>query len=331
MSAWPRWAPNRKSHVTPITVLRFALRASNSYLVDLLAGFRGERDFTDALILAALMQGNTAPLAGDLELQRRYGVFACPPPLSIRRPISMSALAASLGVPFETVRRRMKRLVGAGVCEIAHDGLRFTDARLLSPEHLRVLEATYARTRNFYQRLRRAGCLDLFSLPPGPRWAADEPPLRIVYRTSNIYFLRMMEHLLPRFANLSQAFIVLAVVRVNTAAFPDTLRGGEGLEPEHFVPDSYRKPARASEVAALLGVPAETARRNLAALVAGGFCQRLKDGYIVPAAVLARPNVLVAWDANLRDLSRLFGDLAETGVLALWEAELPERRSASAT
>ena len=315
--------------MTPIPVLRFALRASTSFLLDLLAAFRGERDFTDALILAALMQGNTAPLAGDLELQRRYGVFARPPPASVRRPISMSALSTSLGVPFETVRRRMKRLVGAGVCEVSQDGVRFTDDRLHSAEHLRVLEETYSRTRDFYQRLQRAGCLELFSPPEAGPWAADDPPLRIVYRSTNVYFLRMMEHLLPRFANLSQGFIVLAVVRVNTESFPDTLRGGEGLSPEHFVPDTYRKPARVSEVAALLGLPNETVRRNLMNLVEDGFCQRLSDGYLVPATVLARPNVLIAWDANLRDLARLFNDLAETGVLALWEAELPERRSVS--
>ena len=315
--------------MTPFSILRFALRASTSYLLDLLTESRGDRDFTDALILAALMQSNTAPLSGDFELQRRYGVFESPPPIAIRRPISMSALSASLGVPFETVRRRMKRLVEAGICEISPEGVRFTEARLKSPEHLRVLEATYAQTRNFYQRLRRAGCMDLLSPPRGPAWAESELPLRIVYRASNVYFLRMMEHLLPRFANLSQAFIVLAVVRINTAAFPDTMRGGEGSGPEHFIPDSYRKPARVSEVAAQLGLPAETVRRNLVALVETEFCQRLPDGYIVPVAVLSRPNVLIAWDGNLRDLTRLFGDLGEAGVLALWESDRPERRTAS--
>lgn len=313
----------------PISVLRFALRASNSYLLDLLTESRGERDFTDALILAALMQSNTAPLAGDHELQRKYGVFEAPPPVSIRRPISMSALSASLGVPFETVRRRTKRLVQAGVCEISSEGVRFTEARLRSQEHLRVLEATYAQTRHFYRRLRRAGCMEFMSPPAGPAWTEAEPPLRIVYRASNVFFLRMMEHLLPRFANLSQAFIVLAVVRINTASFPDSMRGGEGSGPEHFIPDSYRKPARVSEVAAQLGLPSETVRRNLVALVETDFCQRLPDGYIVPVAVLSRPNVVIAWDGNLRDLTRLFGDLGEAGVLALWEPDRSESRTAS--
>lgn len=306
----------------PISTLRFALRTSNSYLIDLLVHSRGQRDFTDALILAAMVQSNSATLAGDVALQQRYGVFEAPPPASVRRPISISAVSASLGLPFETVRRRMKRLVAAGVCDHSPDGVRYSDAMLASPEHLCILEAHYKLTRAFYGRLRRAGGIELFSPPQAPAWADDRPPLRVVYRLANDYFLRMMEHLIPQFPNLSRAFIVLAVVRLNTAGFPDTLRGGDGLDPRDYIPDSYRKPARASAVASELGLPGETVRRNLMALVEDGRCRKLPGGYIVPAEVLARANVITAWDANLRDLARLFGDLAETGVLALWDAEL---------
>jgi hypothetical protein len=42
----------------------------------------------------------------------------------------------------------------------------------------------------------------------------------------------------------------------------------------------------------------------------------------VPASVLARQNVLNAWGANFRDLSRMFVELSDTGVLALWDGEL---------
>ena len=245
------------SHDIPITRLRLALRIANSFLIEHLMAARGERDFADALILAALVQSNSGALAGDSTLQHRYGAFEAPPPADIRRPISMSALAASLGLPFETVRRRLKRLAAAGVCEIGPEGVRYADAMLGSAEHRRVLETIYAQTRSFYLRLRLTGYLDIFAPPKAPPWRGESPPMRIVYRAASDYFLRMMEHLLPRFTNLSRAFIVLAVVRINTAAFPDTLRGAEGLDPEAFVADSYRRPARASEVSALLGLPGE--------------------------------------------------------------------------
>jgi len=303
-------------------MLRLSLRLANTFLLELLSATRGERDFTDALILSALVQSNSAQITGDHALQLRYGDFDSAPPASIRRPISMSGLAASLGIPFETVRRRIKRLEAAGVCEVSAEGARYAEHILTSPELRRGMQTIYELTRTFYFRLRRAGCLDLFTPPQGPVWEAEAPPLRIVFRAANDYFLRMMEHLLPRVPSLSQAFILLTVVRINTAAFPDTLLGGEGLEVEAFVADSYRKPARAAEVAALLGLPNETVRRNLLALVDDGRCQRLSAGYVVPAAVLSRPNVLIAWDANLRDLTRMFSDLGENGVLGLWDAEM---------
>ena len=95
---------------TSIQTLRFALRASAGFTLDLLKIYRGDRDLADALILAALIQSSSAPIAGDPGLQRRYGVFAAPAPATMRRAISMNAVAASLGLPFETVRRRVKRL-----------------------------------------------------------------------------------------------------------------------------------------------------------------------------------------------------------------------------
>ena len=52
-------------------------------------------------------------------------------------------------------------------------------------------------------------------------------------------------------------------------------------------------------------------------------------GLSLPAEVLARPNVVAASGANFRDLSRMFADLSELGVLALWDAELAAGRSAS--
>jgi DNA-binding transcriptional ArsR family regulator len=314
-----------------ISTLRFALRVANGFIVDLLTIFRQERDFTDALILASVVQSNSAPFAGDRVLQQNYAALDSPPPLDIRRPISINAIAASLGLPFETVRRRAKRLVAEGVCEAAPDGLRLCDATLISPGHRRAVEDTYATVRSLYGRLKRAGCLEIMGLPPNQvvSWPAAAPPVRIVWRSASDYVLRMMEHLLPNFPSLSRAFIVLAVVKSNTDGLPDSIRGAEGLEPGAFVADSYRRPARASDIAALLGLPHETVRRHLAALVEDGRCIRVKDGVVVPAVVLARQNVLNAWAANFRDLTRLFSELADLGVLALWDAELEREQSAA--
>jgi len=307
----------------PISTLRLALRTSNVFVLEMLRICRCRRDFTDALILMTLVQCNSAPIAGDVDLQRRYGAFESPAPENLRRPISINAISASLGLPFETIRRRTKRMIAEGVCEVVPEGIRLRQGPLSSEQHRRALLEAYELARSLYHRLRRAGCLEAMGLPlqGGPPWTGEPPPVRIVWRVASDYVLRMMERLLPNFQSLSRAFIVMAVVQANTADFPDTVRGSDSAEVDAFPADYLRRPARASDVAAILGLPHETVRRNLAALVADGRCERVRDGLIVPASVLARQGVLNACGSNFRDLARMFGELRETGVLALWDAE----------
>ncbi len=313
----------------PITTLRFALRAANGFALDLLKLYRGERDFTDALILAALIQSGSAAVSVDRDLQRRYAVCATPMPDELRRAISINAIANSLSLPFETVRRRIRRLVDEGVCESTAHGVRFAAPLVAADLHHAMLEGAYEATRSLHLRLLRGGCLPLMDLPPSAApFAGEAPPVRIVWRTAADYLLRMMEHLLPNFPGPTQAFIIMEVARANTQGLSDAVRGEDGLDPEALVADTYRRPVRASEVAAQLGLPHETVRRNLAPLVDDGRLQRMRDGFIVPATVLARPNVAAAQVANFRNLSRMFAELAEFGVLARWEAELAAESAA---
>lgn len=311
------------AQTTSISTLRFALRLANSFVMDMLRAYRSHSDFTDALILATLVQCNSAPVSADPVLQRRYATFGAAAPEALRRAISINAIASSLDLPFETVRRRVKRLIANGVCEVVPEGVRLVDATLRSPHHRMALEGTYATVRNLYWRLKHNDCLKLMDLPPATDagWTHDDPPVRIVWRAASDYLLRMMEHLVPNFPSLSRAFIVLAVFRLNTEALPDMMRGGEGVMPEDHVPDVYRKPARASEVATMLGLPHETVRRHLTALIDEGRCVRMRDGFIVPSETLARQNVVNAWGANFRHLTRMFCVLGELGVLRLWDAE----------
>lgn len=315
----------------PISTLRLALRNSNAFVVEMLTECRAGRDFTDALILMTLVQCNSAPIAGDIALQRRYGAFETPAPERLRRAISVNAISASLGVPFETVRRRAKRLIADGVCEVVPEGLQLRQAPLTSDGHRRALETVYGLVRDLYHRFKRAGCLELMGFPTegGSPWTEPSPPVRIVWRAASDYVLRLMEHVLPNFQNLSRAFIVMAVVRANTEGLPDTVRGADGAEVDAFPADYLRRPARASEVATTLGLPHETVRRHLAALIAEGRCERVRDGVIVPASVLARQNVLNAWGPNFRNLSRMFGELSDAGVLALWDGEPAAGQSAA--
>lgn len=304
----------------PITTLRLLLRIANAFALDFLTISRGERDFVDALILAALMQSKSARLDHDPQQQWTYAFFETPVPARLRRPISINALASSLSLPFETVRRRAKQLIAEGLCVATPEGLQLTDALVCSEAHRRALDEAYRLIKALYARLARAGCLE--PLDPlqlaAPFPPAEPPPLRIVWRAACDYFLRLVE-VLPQVSSVTQAFVIMEVFRASSEHLPDEVRGGEAADA--VVPDSERRPVRASQVAARLGLPNETTRRNILQLQEAGLIRRQRDGYIIPADVLARPQMLQAWRANSLSLGRMFSELAATGVLARWDLE----------
>jgi len=290
----------------PITSLRLLLRLANSLSLDLLALYRGERNFTDAVILAAL-----TPAAFQ---SNRFGADGAP------RGLSVNAVSTSLGLPFETVRRHVKRLVTDGICETTREGVRLSDAFLASPAHAERRQAAYGAVREFYHRIKQAGCIALLDLAPTPPEAADDATARdVAWRASCEYFLRIMEILLPGFDSLTQAFVIMEVVRTNTEGLPDEMRGGETHDQDGPVADTYRHPAKSAAIGARLGLPHETTRRNLLLLVEDGRMIRTNGGFIVPAAVLARPKMAMGVAANFRNLNRFFAELAQARVLARWD------------
>jgi hypothetical protein len=60
-------------------------------------------------------------------------------------------------MPFETVRRRVRWLAAAGLCEIAEDGVRVPERAMEAQHHDRRLLANYELVKNLYARLRAAG------------------------------------------------------------------------------------------------------------------------------------------------------------------------------
>ena len=211
---------------------------------------------------------------------------------------------------------------------LSDDGVRSASQVLTSAEHHETLLAVEDVLRALHARLRRADCLTLLGLPHAASVLPPRPELQLeaIFRLSADYFLRAMELLLPHFSSPSQAFILQEVVRANTAEMSDSLRGENATGVAALVPDDFRKPVGASAVAKQLGLPLETARRNLTALVDAGRCVRQGAGFIVPAAVLAGPNLSGAYAPNFQNLRRMFSALAELGVLACWETDAETTR-----
>ncbi|MET0275003.1 MAG: hypothetical protein ABW360_18605 [Phenylobacterium sp.] len=298
---------------------RLANRLAIAYVTDTIALARGERHLLEALLASAIVQANTDVVSRQADLQVAYAGADDIVPDAMRRPVSINALATSLGLPFETVRRRVRSLVAQQIAVVVEGGLVVPSAALSRPDYLMAAFASYERLRRLYRDLLALGLLE--DLPPPSVDLRDGVvPLRTVARLATDYVLRFVELLMAQFGEVQDSLLFVSIVRWNTEALGPELRGGPGDLAEDFPPDLMRQPVTAAALARHIGLPAETVRRRVAALEARGLCRSDgRRGFIVPAAVLARPEVLAVMEDNWRNLRRLFTGLAQLGVLQIWD------------
>lgn len=314
------------------TTIRVVNRLLLGTLMQAVSAGRIGRDFVDALILMAIVQANIAPVMRDPELNRTFSTLGDPPPDALRRPVSVNAVAQSLKIPYETVRRRIGRLAREGACEFRPGGVVVPTRELLTPAHMAAMLQIWEAMRAFYYRLCDAGVFeDLVSKVERERWAtnSDEIPVRAAMRAGSDFVLRFAFNVEQIFASLLEAVVWLAIMLANIEALPDSEVGGPSASPADFIADSRRRPVRTPEIALRLGTPTETIRRQVAHLLEIGFVVRTRGGLVIPAEVLARPNATRLMGDNLVDLQRLFSQLAQLGVLGLWDRQREAMRGAA--
>lgn len=280
-----------------------ALEISAGFVLDQVKFARQLFDVVDALIMVAVTQANVDPVIGDPELQRAYATYEAPPPDALRRPISINALARSLRLPFETVRRRVSRLVLLQLLKVSPEGVWTPAAQVRSPLHRKVAEAAYARTLALHQRL--AHLPQIANLRHAPPWPGP-PPLRAAARISADYLLRAVDVMTAELGDPLDAAVWLEILRSNSpepAPRPGSAPGGD------------RRPVRATAVAKRLGLPAETVRRRVAHLTSRGACEHTPEGLLISAEILDRPQYAAIARRNLADLTRMFASLARLGAL----------------
>src|SRR6185312_1431362 len=109
---------------------------------------------------------------------------------------------------------------------------------------------------------------------------------RRLMRASQEFFLRsaaLLARLYP--SDLTRGLILIAINSGNTGHLMDDPEldrryGGEGVA----VPDEHRRPVSRLAVANSLGIPYETARRHINALVSDGWCVEVAGRGVVIAA-----------------------------------------------
>jgi hypothetical protein len=191
-----------------------------------------------------------------------------------------------------------------------------------TPEYQQNSFAAYARSRAFYQEY--SALCGRAALPAAAAWTGGaEPPVRAVARLTTAYMLRTVETLLTELDDFVDGLILLEVVRSNT----EGLTREAVLAAGDYVPDDLRQPISISRLAGRLGIPVETARRHVVRLSDAGRCVRVRDGLIVPISTIAQANVSRAVAGNIGNLNRLFGGLAQLGVLALWQDDPAAERA----
>lgn len=287
------------------------MEIASGFLLDQVRLGRGPFDFIDALLVLGVTQANVQPVTADPALERAYASYDAPPPDDLRRPISINALAQSLGLSFETVRRRVSRLVLIGVLRSGPEGLWTPLRRLRSPWHRAVAEAAYGRMLALHAQL--SALPEMQRLPYAEPWCGP-PPLRAAARISSDYLLRFADLLTAELGDPLHAAIWLEVLRSNTVGVEPALSAG------------IRRPVRVAEVAKRLRLPIETTRRRAAHLVSRSACEHTPAGLLISEAILARPEFRSVAERNLADLRRMFERLARLGALPRTEGD---RRAAA--
>lgn len=267
-------------------------------------------DIVMVLVASTISQANLGHILGDPELARDWGAGQPVPPAGMRRPITAYAVAAALGLPRETVRRKIKTLVAHGYLQEGAQGLIVVPERAAAADVHGLLEAFADLTAGFCAALAEAGVPAAIALRRQPAAASDDR-LRIIALASTAFTLRFFEDLRLVVDDIPTGLAYLAIARANL----------DGLDwraaPASFdrvPPAEARRPVTAIAVANRLGSSRETTRRQVLKLVDLGYVRLTAAGASVEPGALPQPaaaEFIARTEINVR---RLLAALRDTGV-----------------
>ena len=114
-------------------------------------------DITAALVFASVVEASVGHLATNPESAAQLATPARLPPDAMRRPVTGVALAAALGIPNETVRRKIKALIDQGLLARVDGGLIVPTEIMASDKMTRLTRASFLNLRRLFIQLRRIG------------------------------------------------------------------------------------------------------------------------------------------------------------------------------
>lgn len=278
-----------------------AMRAASRFILRAyLAGTDGSGgDTLTAFVLVAMVDANIGHIDADPALSRRFAAFDDVPPDGFKRPITTRALAARLGLPYETTRRRVQDLVQAGLCTRTATGV--YAPTLPRPEYRAGSEANYKAVRNLLRDVHSS--MPDFGWPDLETFAGPEPlPWRLVTRRSSAFGLELGVRVTKMTGDYDTTITYLALIEATGLPCD-----AEPLRCVQTLP-----------LARSIRQPTASVRRRLAKLESLGLITRGPGGYAATPAPAARDRVAQLSHETLMLLGDLFGDIDR-----LWPSKSP--------
>ena len=122
-------------------------------------------DFLGGLILLEIVRSNTEALATSIRGREGLGAEDYVPD-ELRRPVRVSRLAKRLGIPDETTRRQVARLVEKGLCVRVRGGVLVPSSVLAREAVFKAISGNVGNLQRLFSGLAQLGVLSLWDEPP---------------------------------------------------------------------------------------------------------------------------------------------------------------------
>lgn len=284
--------PHRLARLTTRVILEFGVAAS----VDLVRMFEGFPDL--GLALCTLLRIVDAPA------HRHPG---WPGQTWLPEPVSISALAAALSRPFETVREHVNRLAADGWCERTRHGLVIPPAALDRPEVAMLLDTIHDRFVGLIGNLKTLGY-------PLPRPKDATPDLAQRCRLALEFLLKVTEMAALEYGGWVPGLIFLGIMVANARPLTfDPALARQYARVDTPPPEAMRAPVGLAPLCRALALPDTTVRRHVRRHVAGGHVVQRDGRLIIPIESLQAPTRLAQSSQLNARLAVIVDQLAATG------------------
>jgi hypothetical protein len=142
------------SRVIAHFLVEFILRSAESVA----ASF--DYDYEEALIFLTISNRNSEKVMNDARLRERYGSYTSTIPEEHALLISRLALARATGLPRETVRRKVSKLIARGLVIELPGGLRARPDLNRDPRYIAGLAPQAQNLRRLFTMLASTGALN---------------------------------------------------------------------------------------------------------------------------------------------------------------------------